>query len=800
MDHSISSNSYSELNYQSLTHNGLYSGYSSCEGTKISGATNYIIWGYYSQPFLPNLAENISLDFWWNTVANPDITIGGSSYARLRIFDPAIFQWYTINYYLSASSFSMTNDTYRAYFNMIRPAASWQHLAQRNVTNDFEQAFGSVSSTVYVYYIYFYSTSPYHGTGFTELVIDDVSMQNDSSFNYLADNGDFETGTGSSWAGNKEGRGYIGLSDDSIEGDKSLNLTANSYYASSSSSSSISYSMSSYETFRRGYYPSSPGMVEIDFDWKYTDVLNGGTEQYAYFYLQGQNESYQSYFYWFLGSGQDEIPWSNYSQPTYEYYYLNTSLSSVKGAWNHFHIDMFELYEAFNLSNQVITSLSLITNSGYYANSTVNLLIDDLQINTYPLADPSFEEEWYRTPSVPITSWSTSSTETHISSTDDSHSRIWGANLTSFENYGEVSLYRNLMFYVRDNLYTDFWWKLNSIDAVTNSFSTIKLTFEGGYNIHYILGAGQVASFTNTSSTQCYLVKQFNQTGVWNNLVRDISKDASNAFGDELWNLTRVELVAAAYGTGSYVSVMFDDMNFVKDTNGPELLSWEILDTPTYYDKVKMDIFAEDLLSEIEEINLFYLYESNWVGLPCIPYMGNYEVTLPAFDYGTNVQFRFELLDTKGNLRVDDNSGAFYSYEIIDDIEPNVVIVDLATSPSIGITNIKINASDIGSGIQKVEVIDNLQLIATLTTPQEDTIYEYNWDTSIQQDSGPHNITVVAYDNAGNNHCYNFTIDLTIPSSFVSFFQSWGTLVGAGAVASIWGVFTIVKLIKKPKK
>lgn len=160
MDHSISSNSYSELNYQSLTHNGLYSGYSSCEGTKISGATNYIIWGYYSQPFLPNLAENISLDFWWNTVANPDITIGGSSYARLRIFDPAIFQWYTINYYLSASSFSMTNDTYRAYFNMIRPAASWQHLAQRNVTNDFEQAFGSVSSTVYVYYIYFYSTSP----------------------------------------------------------------------------------------------------------------------------------------------------------------------------------------------------------------------------------------------------------------------------------------------------------------------------------------------------------------------------------------------------------------------------------------------------------------------------------------------------------------------------------------------------------------------------------------------------------------------------------------------------------------
>ncbi|MHA1464032.1 MAG: hypothetical protein ACTSQ2_02940 [Candidatus Heimdallarchaeaceae archaeon] len=313
MDYSVSSNSYSDLNYQALTHNGLYSGYSSCEGSPITNADNNIYWAQYSQLGIPNLAEKISLDFWWNTVANPDISNGGTTYFRVRIYDPAFSQWYNIYYYLSASSFSMSNSTYQAYFDMIKPLASWQHLTSRNVTNDFEQAFGSVSSTVYIYYINFHSTSPHQSNGFTELVIDDVNMQNDSSFNYFADNGDFEKGTGSSWDSYNYGRGEIGLSDDSIEGSKSLNLTSNSYYEDSTSTSSISYAMTSYEPFRRGYYPSSPGMVEINFDWKYTDVVNGGNNQFAYFYLVCQNESYQSYYYWFLGTEQNEIPWSNYT-------------------------------------------------------------------------------------------------------------------------------------------------------------------------------------------------------------------------------------------------------------------------------------------------------------------------------------------------------------------------------------------------------------------------------------------------------------------------------------------------------
>ena len=54
-------------------------------------------------------------------------------------------------------------------------------------------------------------------------------------------------------------------------------------------------------------------------------------------------------------------------------------------------------------------------------------------------------------------------------------------------------------------------------------------------------------------------------------------------------------------------------------------------------------------------------------------------------------------------------------------------------------------------------------------------------------------------DFAGNVDVSEMLLGVDLPSGFVSFFQSWGTLVGAGIVGAAWITVVLIKVFRKPK-
>ncbi|NHJ33736.1 MAG: hypothetical protein FK732_12820, partial [Asgard group archaeon] len=568
--------------YTGNIHAGSHSGRVRALGTDQFSATGSL---YRSASSSALLTQGVYLDLWYNCLSNPDLLRDESHFVYVRLRDDILSQNYYFHYMLSFTGAAPPNNTLNryAYFDLNTTLSTWTHL-QRNVTEDFYQVFGSVNPNVYFSYVYFYARSPTEPTGYSEFLIDEVSLTNNTAYDYFSINGNFDLGTGSAWSESNANPSYIYATDDHISGSKAVNMTATTGIDGGYSSINLYRYFTDWDYPPGGFFATDTGTVVIDFDWKFTDST--GTEEYAYLYFYGYNETLQYQLNIWLSHSLDILPISNYSTSGYKEIHIEASNFGNRGIWNHYSVDVYTLMQSLGLTNVPIVQFRFQLNSGDSANLKTELLIDNFEVQAYPTMDPYFEVDYHWSATNQFMGWSEDDLVDYSNITTDSHSGNWAANLTSYDGYGRVDIYRDMFnFDIEATYYTDFWWKINEhVPGSSTTSSMVWFTLDGGYSLYYILGATSGFSANNNSDTVYYYVDDFNTTGVWNNLARNIIDDLNAFFTPMEWNMTGLYLISQCYGTGGKISTIFDDIHFVEDTHGPEIISYQHLNPPTYYE------------------------------------------------------------------------------------------------------------------------------------------------------------------------------------------------------------------------
>ena len=749
---SATGHSVANFSYQDEVHSGTYGGYMSTLGTP--QYNNYferyrtLTTGVTERSYLD---EDIQLDLWYNASENPDITRGSEMFFYIY-FSTNLGNRY-IYYYLSRVSGLPVNGT-RGYFDIRGSLNSWTNVV-RNLTEDFNQVFGGGPdlSLSYVYRMYLCQSSVFNPSGKTVLLVDDMSLTNHSNFDYLDNNGDFEDGDSYPFYDTSRGEGTVILTEnDYTQGSSAMNITIDSPY------SNPSYSMAradqdlyyGYTTLPKGYFAEKPGDLTFSFDWKYSDEPSGVGAQFAYFYINTANSTFSTELRFMLGDQNDVLPFTNASTSFWAAYYMKADDFGIRDSWNTFTIDYYTLMTELNLTNQIpyYTGYLMENQGADYAKT--QLLVDDFQIVTYPAGDPGFEGNFQYLPNDPITLWVTPNNPNYVNITTDAHTGNFAANITAYTG-ATTNCYRKTYLPVTTNLYTDFSWRIDKMTAGSLiAYSTIRLELNESKTIVYVLGSNDKFVPTNTSNTCYYFVEDYNQTGTWNTLIRDLYNDIAQAFGLTNWYVTEIELLTYA-AASLLASTIYDDINFITDVAGPVLTN--LMQTPDpveYGEAVTITVDAEDNFG-LNSIELFYRHvPDSFTPVPMTFNGVNYEAVIPAAVYGTEVYYYVYATDIHVN---EATTGSPVSYTVTDLTNPDLTVehpneLDVLNGTAL----FNITADDLGSSIASFEIaIDGISVYDQATVP---TTWEWN---TTNYTNGQHSPVFTVTDNAANEYWIGYT-------------------------------------------
>ncbi len=736
---------YQNITYQDDVYADSYSALIRAKGEQQSTQA-YINQFMPSEPNRPHINEGITLDFFWKAASMPTLQGSNRLYVYFQLHDSVSGQYRDMYYVLLYGNWYPGNGTNYVYVMDNGTVGSWNN-GFIDVTAAYTESFGAPTSTAYVRMCYFYAVSDQGETDFVDLLIDNTQLRNSTSYNFLQ-NSDFE-GVGM-WSYSNEAPGYIMATTAlKTDGERSMNLTV----------ASMSHSSSSYAFAEEwiGYYEglaiNAPGEGSIEFDWMYSDVAGGGTGQQSHFVIYFENLSYYCQIIYHLGSDTDFF---SYTNSTYQKHIMTPGFGT-RDVWHHFAVDLYELVIEFNLTIGVFDDMYWDASSGSQENSSLNLFVDDFKLITYPAYDPGFEQDWYWSTGNSIVGWyRTGSSYPYQNITTDSHSGDFAANLTVWEG-PETSVYRSQFVPLSPNHYTDFWWRLDYVNGESYAIGEIRLEFEtdsGDDFLHYVLGASAGSGFTNQSNHVYYLVDEFNQPGVWTNLVRNPWNDLTDYYGSKQWNLTQIRMNADS-SLGSNISILFDDMHFVVDTHAPVISSvTRETASPMYYDPVLISAQATDIA--LDKVMLAF-NNGSWYSVEMIYTGARYEAWITPAPYGTDVAFAVVANDTGGLLTWEDNSGLDYHYTPSDDVNPTVVIdlpwEDQVIDDQFSI-EVTVDDPDAGSsGVDYVEIWDGSTLLGTI--PSSPWVLDVDSWLLV---NGTHNIQAIVYDVAGNSDSDDVTI------------------------------------------
>lgn len=739
-----------EFDYQDVTSNGTYSCLLKIEGTDYTGTfTEVRKDGDNVDHYMGTLSEGTVLNFSYNILSNPNLNNYGQVWVWIRLYNGS---YYNLYYYLSSSYQPGSNSTNNGYYFLNTTTFAQWNLFSRNITSDFEASNGAITTDLEIDDLYIRISSPSSPVGMGKLVLDDVHMRNSTGHEYIL-NGGFETGDSSYWYRTSSSiKGEFSHSPVCTEGNNAANISVSTNRTGAYANSEI------YHTFdyRQGHYALAPGTLTVEFDWMYQDTPNGGWGQYGRYVIYFQNETFSGGINWYFGIFQDDITNSNNTGASYAYYYLKAPGFGNRGTWNHFQIDMYDIFDEFNLTQVAVGQGAFRVNLGNYDNSSATLLIDRYSMNDYPVGDPGFEVDFSYSDNVP--SWSLwTGSKSYWSQSSDSLVGDYAANVTLTSDVG-TALFRSVYIEIDQWTYTDFSWRLDALDAGSDStYSMIEIWFEGGYRLHYMLGTHSYAPGNSTTDAY-YYVDGFNTTGSWVNIQRNITHDLNTTFGLHDWNITYF-ILSASGANGGKLSVLFDELHFM-DVNPPDihLVSQAPL-APEYNENTDVYVEATDNLAGIESVSAYYRDDGSWIEVESEYTISGYSITLPQLAYGSTREYYIEVVDRSGMTTTDDNAGEYYSYASTDSIDPTVSIVN----PSDGITvegdvEFEITADDgeIGSsGIAYVEVWNGGVLAYNGTSSP----FNFTWDSRMAS-NGTQSIGAFVYDGAGNVATDNITLNV----------------------------------------
>ena len=724
--------------YTEVVANGTYAGYVAGQGGPGASASSYITTGNIPPSTNDLLEPGLSLSFNWNALAVPDLQLGSEVYLYLVTNGGLGYRYF--NYHLRTGTTLYTNDTRHVHFVGNDTVNQWNSF-DRNITEDFIAAFGigQLTSTDYVSSLYFYAFSPSGATDMVRMVFDDVVLYSSTYSGFLS-NGDFETGTGSSWFTYQSTLGHVEQSLDSTVDSYSVNITAPQVSLGSGWARCYRYlSPAAY------YYALVPGMTTIQTDWKYNDTVGAGAGQYAYLRLTFQNATqYQIHYY--FGIGDDTIHLANETGN----YYVKVPGFGVRDAWQTSEFDLYDAVSQIGLGNLPLTQLSFYVYEAQ-PSSTVELLIDNFNILSYPANDPTFEFENAPTFDPPFLGWSRLYYTPAVTSTPDSHSGSSACNITAVGQ--EDGIYRDSIYTEFDNkLATDFWWRLDQIDMSGLAGTYIQFKFFDTaqyYYIRYMLGKSTSFPITNSTSIKHVLAENINQIGTWNNLARNITDDFESSFSisSDSWHISGISIYVYT-APGLKLSCLFDDLQFI-DTEPPVVDSVVFDATPMYYEDVLVRVSTTDARPGVSTMYVLYSIDS-WSSADVSPGVWDqgdwYNATIPAQIYDTQVEFYIQVTDGCSNEKIDDNGGIYYTYTVGDNIDPTLTITNPANNTDqSGLLNITADVDDPGSGIEYVIFNpDGAGAVTDYSAP-----YSQNWNLD-DETLGSHFVIVTVRDYAGH--------------------------------------------------
>lgn len=127
----------------------------------------------------------------------------------------------------------------------------------------------------------------------------------------------------------------------------------------------------------------------------------------------------------------------------------------------------------------------------------------------------------------------------------------------------------------------------------------------------------------------------------------------------------------------------------VGDKWGPIVSAVNIQDLPvTYIEIPTIDCRVEEpvIATGVDQVILVYDNGTGWFNQPMGRiagdiYVGDYQASIPQAPYGTLIQFYIQANDTAGNIRIDDNGGAYYSFTIADIWGPTISEITITSLP-----------------------------------------------------------------------------------------------------------------------
>ncbi|MFW9830378.1 MAG: DUF6209 family protein, partial [Candidatus Thorarchaeota archaeon] len=221
-----------------------------------------------------------------------------------------------------------------------------------------------------------------------------------------------------------------------------------------------------------------------------------------------------------------------------------------------------------------------------------------------------------------------------------------------------------------------------------------------------IVGCDVIDPGSEVSSVQlCYRV----DGGSWNLVVMSFMSDNHYeatipaqplfAFVEYYVNATdNAANIAVEDNGGSYYTYT------VGDPNPPVIVDVQHVPSSVQYSDVPVVMCnVTDVGSGLANVVLVYRIDGgSWIFVAMTPTTGNrFEYTLLSQPFGTLIEYYVNATDNVDNWQVEDNSGSYYSYTVIDSIDP--VISDLDSAPA----NVEYSAtpmigcdvSDVGTGI-----------------------------------------------------------------------------------------------------
>ncbi len=666
--------------------------------------------------------------------------------------------------YCMAGDIALTNTSTTVYYIIDDSFGTW-HKLERNVTNDYIEAFGLEPALLSTFSFYAHSYGPPYTYGY----FDDFYLVRNGTVivGGGVNHGNFEqSGSGLVWYNfnNVGGFGDISSSTDRIEGDFSLNTTVMSPtngYTSISICTAYIYRM-----------VSDDNRDVFTFSWKVTNIELDVDDSYSYMRVSIENATDSYNVYYVTAAGGPTIPDLRGGSADIQF---NLGNVNETGDWMTLNTSIYEDVQSVREDKNIYISTIQIYTQASTAGAKLTVLYDNMSFISSTFSDRGYEnlgplgsnvpgwyDEYYGYDCFTVTDFSYSSDQAgNFTVSDD------------YEEWIDKSIDDAVHINSENEMVLDITWHME-YNQSSEDFFILYLGI-GDYNFNYIIMNTTTLSDEIISEDDCtFILPETNTESEWINWKIDIAHDYEQSVG-EFPNTTLDCIALWGYANVSSSFTVFIDDFYLYEDSAPEIT--DIFQNPTSPeagDNTEISVTVKDATAL--DVTLHHRAGTdNWTNTTMIDAGNNvFEANLTNSPWDVEVEYFVSAADAFNKTDEIMDGASYFTFTAVDTIAPVISLTPANGTTVSDIVSIEFNVEDSGSGFNSSELFIDSVSIANITL---DTV-GISWDTTVIP-NGEYNITVVASDNAGNTAVVTHLV----------------TVENVGAPADLSGVILIIVVI-----